>query len=461
MQDPTVKPSDEPHLFSYSPALQRLLRCASSWHDKDRAQNDASVEIKQTTWQTLIHSGSESLRLHDFYFDLIGYLEFERANYKRLGLYGELDHTASRIQRISRSVEFVLQKQDLEIEFWPRVLEDIEKVHFLKIIQDTLKTLSGSPRVFAGRNSVSSRSQGAGKNAMSKSTQTQARCPDAFPEPSISGRLQGTDVSAFPDTGAATNYISLPYTQRHGLAINGNVQKSVRVGDGSLISVIGTTTLPFSFAGESTNHELTFHVLRNSVHDIILGSLFLRATQTFTRFGHRVGRKIRKSVSSHRVFLLGSEQYVNGLANGVRVDAVPDTGADVSVMSAAFAVANGFEVDCDEQHRILLEFADGSTARARGVVMDVAWEFGADDQKTPTDVYVLSSLPVDMVLGFGFLCQTEAFREHWHNFWNIDDPTEEDDAGTFCVIRVLKEAGEGTSCEYRYGVIAIWRLNNI
>jgi hypothetical protein len=297
-------------------------------------------------------------------------------------------------------------------------------------------------------------------NIGSERTQSRARCPDTFPEPTISGLLRGINVSAFPDTGAAANYISLPYTQRHGLAINRNVQKSVKVGDGSVISIVGTATLPFSFAGESTKHNLTFHVLRNSIHDIILGSTFLRVTETFTRFTHRVGRKIRESVSrsAHRICFLGSEQYVNGLASGVRVDAVPDTGADVSVMSAEFAKANGFEVDDDEQHQILLEFADGSTARAHGVVADVAWEFGADEKTSPTDVYVLSSLPVDLVLGFGFLCQTEAFREHWHNFWNIEDPTEEDDAGTFCVIRVLKEAGEGTSCEYRCGVVSIRRL---
>lgn len=294
-------------------------------------------------------------------------------------------------------------------------------------------------------------------NATLERTQIQARCPDTFPEPTISGRLQGANVSAFPDTGAAANYISLSYTQRHGLPINKNVQKSVKVGDGSMICIVGTTTLPFSFAGESTKHILTFHVLRKSVHDIILGSTFLRVTETFTRFAHRVGRKIRQHVS-HRVCLLGSEQYVNGLASGVRVDAVPDTGADVSVMSAEFAEANGFEVDDDEQHQIWLEFADGSTARAQGVAMDVAWEFGADENRSPTDVYVLSSLPVDLVLGFGFLCQTEAFQEHWHNFWHIEEP-EQDDVGMFCVIRVLKDAGDDISCEYRCSVTSIWRLH--
>jgi hypothetical protein len=291
---------------------------------------------------------------------------------------------------------------------------------------------------------------------MFKHKRTQPGSPNVFEEPIISGRLQGAHVSTFPDTGAAANYISLSYAQSHGLAINKNIQKSVRVGDGSLISIIGTTKLQFSFAGESTSYPLTFHVLRNSVHNVILGGPFLRATETFTRFGHRVGRNIRKSVS-HRICFLGSQQYVNGLASGVGVNAVPDTGADVSVMSASFAAANGFEVDGNEQYQILLEFADGSTARAQGVVVEVAWKFGPEDDvpwtcgpdewTNPTDVYVLSSLPVDLVLGFGFLCQTEAFQKHWHTFWHIEEEPEQDDAGMFCVIRVLKDDGEGTSCE--------------
>jgi predicted aspartyl protease len=230
--------------------------------------------------------------------------------------------------------------------------------------------------------------RGADTKAVPGRIQTRARCADAFPEPTINGRLQGVDVSAFPDTGAAANYISLPYAQRHGLVIKGNVRQSVKVGEGSIIRVVGTTTLPFSFAEETKQHDLTFHVIRKSVHDVILGSAFLRTSETFTRFAHRVGRKIRETISHgiHRLCFLGSQQYVNGLANDVEVDAVPDTGADVSVMSTRFADDNGFEVNDDEQHQILFGFADGSTARAYGVVRDVAWRFGSDEQTYTTDV---------------------------------------------------------------------------
>jgi len=117
------------------------------------------------------------------------------------------------------------------------------------------------------------------------------------------------------------------------------------------------------------------------------------------------------------------------------------------VMSAAFARANGFEVDNNKQHRISLGFADGSTARARGVVKDVAWRFGADEQTHLTDVYVLSGMPEDLVLSWDFLCQTEAFLEHEQDFWYVEDLAWED-VWRLCVIQVLKRAMEGAEVEF-------------
>jgi len=67
------------------------------------------------------------------YLDFTGYSESKKANYHvKLELYKEIDPSASKTHHTSRSVEFVLQKKDLEVEFWPRLLKDAKKVHFLK-----------------------------------------------------------------------------------------------------------------------------------------------------------------------------------------------------------------------------------------------------------------------------------------------------------------------------------------
>jgi hypothetical protein len=342
-------------------------------------------------------------------------------------------------------------KRQNEVSFarWRRRFKLLEPRELFQLDAGPTNAQTDSLRLDAGR-----------RRAIFKHTQTRFKSPDVFMEPNINGHLQDTDVSAFPDTGAAANFISLPYAQKHALTIDKRFRKRVKVGNGTAVRVIGTTTLPFSFAGETTKYSLTFHVLPGSFHDVILGSTFLRLSETFTRFAHRVGRKIRESVGRgvRRLCFLGSQQYVTGTANGVDVDAVPDTGSDVSVMSAKFAIAHGFEIDDDERHRISLGFADGSTARTRGVVRNVEWRFGGDDQIHLTDVYVLSGLPVDLVLGYDFLFHTEAFSEHEQDFWHVG-VLEQEDFWMLLLIRVLKramkDAGAGDSCECRHCIASV------
>jgi len=67
------------------------------------------------------------------HLDFSGYSETKKATYAvKLEFYKEIDPSASKTNHSSRSVEFVLQKKDLEEEYWPRLLKDKAKVHFLK-----------------------------------------------------------------------------------------------------------------------------------------------------------------------------------------------------------------------------------------------------------------------------------------------------------------------------------------
>ena len=49
-----------------------------------------------------------------------------------LDLYAEIDEAASKVNHTSRSVELKLVKKELKEEYWPRLLKDSKKVHFLK-----------------------------------------------------------------------------------------------------------------------------------------------------------------------------------------------------------------------------------------------------------------------------------------------------------------------------------------
>jgi predicted aspartyl protease len=239
-------------------------------------------------------------------------------------------------------------------------------------------------------------------------------------EPFIEGQLNETEISAFPDTGAAANFISLQYAEAHGLEIDRKSSSLVKLGNGSTVSTLGTTTALFSFAGEKTTRSLLFNVLRTSVYDVVLGSPFLQATETLTRYAHRIGRKCREAFS-HRVCALGASQRVNGRLNGVHLDATPDTGSDVSLMPASLAARHKLKVNTDKQHLVLLEFADGSTARATGLVEDVEWAYGDTGIPYRIDVYVLPGLSVDLLFGYDFLHDTNAFVAHEADFWSGDD----------------------------------------
>ena len=49
-----------------------------------------------------------------------------------LDLFAEIDAENSKVNHTDREVELVLRKKELKEEYWPRLLKDSKKVHFLK-----------------------------------------------------------------------------------------------------------------------------------------------------------------------------------------------------------------------------------------------------------------------------------------------------------------------------------------
>lgn len=49
-----------------------------------------------------------------------------------LDLYAEIDVDNSKVHHSPRGVEMVLRKKKLELEYWPRLLKEAKKVHFVK-----------------------------------------------------------------------------------------------------------------------------------------------------------------------------------------------------------------------------------------------------------------------------------------------------------------------------------------
>lgn len=102
---------------------------------------------------------------------------------------------------------------------------------------------------------------------------------------------------------------------------------------------LGTVSLPVSFSGERAVYTQKFRVLERSMYDIILGSPFLQLTN--------ISRMLRGFFPSGlmRLCCLGeSTQRLGGWLNGEFVEALPDTGSDVTLISSEYAKAGGFEV---------------------------------------------------------------------------------------------------------------------
>lgn len=253
--------------------------------------------------------------------------------------------------------------------------------------------------------------------------------------------LDGREISAFPDIGAAANFIALEYVCSHGLTVNSTARRFVRTAVGSVVDILGIVTLTISFKDEKEVHHLEFNVLRNAIHDVIIGSPFLKLTKTFTQYKHRLQQTIRSvhEIRLPRLRFLESHQYVRGWVNGFYVDAVPDTGADVSVMSMAFAKGQGFDVNTNSRHRILLEFADGSTATSIGMVRDMDWSFRGSDVQHRIDVYVLEELKTHLILDNTFLYDTDAFVAHEREFWEDDSDNLQEDA-MLSIIKLVHQA---------------------
>jgi len=56
----------------------------------------------------------------------------KRSYHLELEFFAEVDEKESKVNHTAKNVELVLRKKELKEEFWPRLLKDSKKVHFLK-----------------------------------------------------------------------------------------------------------------------------------------------------------------------------------------------------------------------------------------------------------------------------------------------------------------------------------------
>jgi CS domain len=74
-----------------------------------------------------------------------------------LEFYAEIDKEESKINHTAKNIEMVLRKKELKEEYWPRLLKDAKKVHFLKTDFDKVRIKSDRIAIAADQFSGSMR----------------------------------------------------------------------------------------------------------------------------------------------------------------------------------------------------------------------------------------------------------------------------------------------------------------
>lgn len=251
----------------------------------------------------------------------------------------------------------------------------------------------------------------------------------------VEGSVNGTHVEALPDSGASLCFISKSLVSRLDLQPKPESQRSLYLANKKLIQSPGMVEVPWKFAAEKTEHILKCWILQESAHDLILGSSFLKATQTLTRFVRRIKSKVIALPRRLRLQLLDNgNQRLCGYLNGNYTAAFPDTGSDAMLVSRAYAERNGLDIDTDINYQI--ELGDGTIAWTSGTVRDMEWKVGG--MAIRCDFHVLDDLCVDVVLSNDYLFDFKIFSEYTKY---LDDGIEED-LSQFCNIRLIGQYGE-------------------
>ncbi|KAK4182785.1 hypothetical protein QBC35DRAFT_395258, partial [Podospora australis] len=152
-------------------------------------------------------------------------------------------------------------------------------------------------------------------------------------------------------------------------------------------------------------------------YPLVLGSRFLRLTETLTTFRHRIKKAFATKFGSPRLTAFfwnpdDSESCcLRGKLGEKNVTAVPDTGSECSLIPLEYARKRRFFIDNSMQHHHELEFIDGSRQTTFGTLQDIEWQLGKGE-RTWCDFLVLEGLPVDVLLGNGLVEEFHVFEEH-------------------------------------------------
>ncbi|RSL44743.1 hypothetical protein CEP54_014567 [Fusarium duplospermum] len=253
----------------------------------------------------------------------------------------------------------------------------------------------------------------------------------------VPGTINGVPVEALPDWGSAIEAISEAFAKQHGFRIEATETQTIHLPGGNITESVGRVVGDFKFQRESDVYHREFHVLRDSIFDLVLGRGFLDLTKTLTDFSHRIVERVRPCFQKgSRLFLMGEspKDRLRCVVNGFKASALPDTGSELMLCSGDFVRHHKLTVDKGTEYQRQVVLIDGSTIRTDGMVKGAELQFDAPPISSPSldcssylsfitglasltgckgnaprkatficDLYVIESLPYDIVLSSEFI----------------------------------------------------------
>lgn len=197
-------------------------------------------------------------------------------------------------------------------------------------------------------------------------------------------------VMAIPDTAADINAISLKMAQRLGLSFESQHEMMIRLINGKPAECCGVVEVTCRFGklldADPGEMRCTFYVFRKMASPLIMSHEFLENTNTLTLFRKRLVQRTCSGLSQFPlVQSLGDTQEVLLCSlNGENVEALPDTGSDVDVLSLTFAEGRGLVIEPKETW---IMFVDKTVKKSCGIcVLELAAGHGAKKLSKENDM---------------------------------------------------------------------------
>jgi hypothetical protein len=182
-------------------------------------------------------------------------------------------------------------------------------------------------------------------------------------------------VMCCPDTGSEINAISFELARLLRFDVDYDVDTpsmATTLANGKPHFAVGIATvdciLDSATRNEPPNFLSTFYVFYELAEPYIyVGRGFLQLTETLSKYSERLLPRCPIVQAAPLVRSIGRQHEVlECCLNGVKVQAVPDTGAEVNLMSRSFAEDCGFAI---QDGSICIRYADGSHAQSDGLVV--------------------------------------------------------------------------------------------